>query len=198
MNSLRSGEKKRFPYYKVNYNQMNQEDITTNKQILSEALHYVELGFSVIPVSQDKKPLINWQIYQKEQATKEHVKQWFTQFPNANVGIVTGAISGVVVVDVEAGGKTENLPPTVISQTGGGGWHFFYKHPERIVKNAVRILEKTDIRGDGGFVVMPPSLHKSGKRYEWLVPPDDADFAGLPYWVLEKTASNEKQKIDWR
>ena len=162
------------------------------------ALYYESLGLSVIPVAQDKKPLIDWKKYQSERATKEQITKWFSDFPNANVGVVTGSISGIVVVDVEAGGKTENLPPSVISKTGGGGWHFFYKHPGINVKNSVRVCDKTDIRGDGGFVVMPPSIHKSGKRYEWAMPPDTADFTELPQWVLEKSKTDEGNQTDWK
>jgi len=177
----------------------NMSNITSNdKNCLEHALKYLDFGFSVIPVGNDKKPLIRWEKYQKEKATEEEVEKWFSDSDNYNIGIITGEISGIVVVDVEAGGKTENLPPTVISKTGGGGWHFFYKHPSKPIKNSVRIREKTDIRGDGGYVVAPPSRHKSGNKYEWLVSPEEANFAELPQWVLEGTISNEKQKTDWQ
>jgi hypothetical protein len=175
---------------------MTKNDITISGRILNEALHYAEIGLSVIPVGQDKKPLISWQIHQKKRASKKQVMKWFTQFPYANVAVVTGAISGIVVVDVEAGGKTENLPPTSISKTGGGGWHFFYKHPGKKVANAVRIKELTDIRGDGGYVVMPPSLHESGSCYEWSVALEDTELADAPVWVLEHSTGEGSQK-DW-
>lgn len=168
-----------------------------NNLILEAALHYVELGWSVIPVGRDKKPLIEWKKYQKERATKQQIKEWWAKYPDANVGVVTGAISGFVVVDVEAGGDVKNLPATVISRTGGGGWHYFYQHPNVPVQNGVRVRELTDIRGDGGYVVMPPSLHKSGNCYEWAVSPDMAAFEELPEWVLQKT-SDKNQKTDWK
>jgi hypothetical protein len=169
----------------------------TNKQTLEEALRYVEFGFSVIPIGQDKKPLIKWEAYQKTKASKKQIEQWFAQFPNMNIGIVTGDISGIVVVDVESGGDTKELPPTVISRTGGGGWHYFYKHPGHSVKNAVRIRKLTDIRGDGGYVVAPPSLHRSGNRYEWAVGLDMADFDVLPSWVSDELSKSESEKINW-
>lgn len=165
---------------------------------LEAALDYLNRGFSVIPVGRDKKPLIKWQRYQDERATQDEVKQWFKDFQGANIGIVTGAISGIVVVDIEADGSTSNLPPTVMSKSGGGGWHFYYKHPSHAVKNAVRIADKTDIRGDGGYVVAPPSTHKSGKKYEWSVDFDMADLAELPHWVLEKSKGVEANKVDWQ
>lgn len=186
--------------------------MTNNNPILEAALHYAELGFSVIPLckpidakhciqhgecqSSGKAALIKWAKHQKERASQEQIKEWWNQFPEANVGVVTGAISEIVVVDVEAGGDVKNLPPTVISKTGGGGWHFFYKHPNQPIRNGVRVKELTDIRGDGGYVAMPPSSHKSGNQYEWRVPPDDG-FAELPEWVLQKT-SGQKQKTNWQ
>lgn len=155
--------------------------------ILKEALNYSKQGFSVIPIGKDKKPLVPWKKYQNEKASEDQIQKWFKKSKEVNVGIVTGSISGIVVVDVEKGGGVEDLPPTVISKTGGGGWHYYYKHPGFEVKNSTRIRELTDIRGDGGYVVAPPSLHKSGNNYEWSVSPDIADFAELPAWVSEKT-----------
>ncbi len=169
-----------------------------NKNLIDCALKYQELGFSIIPVKQDKRPLIKWEEFQNRKATKEEIKDWFNKSKAVGVGVVTGAISGIVVVDVEAGGETKDLPPTVMSKTGGGGWHFFYKHPGRLVKNAVRIRDKMDIRGDGGFVVVPPSLHASGKRYEWLVAPEYAGFEELPQWILESGEGKEVSKTDWQ
>ncbi|MFA5993847.1 MAG: bifunctional DNA primase/polymerase [Parcubacteria group bacterium] len=161
--------------------------------ILKEALNYSKQGFSVIPVGEDKKPLIRWKKYQNEKASEKQIKEWFEKFPKANVGIVTGSISGIVVVDVEAGGDIKDLPPTVNSRTGGGGWHYYYKHPGFEVKNSTRIRELTDIRGDGGYIIAPPSLHKSGKNYKWSVSPNKTDFAKLPAWVLEKPTSKKSK-----
>ncbi|MEK9158357.1 MAG: AAA family ATPase, partial [Patescibacteria group bacterium] len=97
-----------------------------------------------------------------------------------NIGVVTGSISGVIVIDVEAGGSTDGLVPTVISKTGGGGWHYYYKHPGHPVPTKTRIKEKVDIRGDGGYAVLPPSIHQSGKEYEWAMPPEMADIVDIP------------------
>lgn len=162
------------------------------------AIKYAKAGYSIIPVGHDKKPIIEWKGYQTKRADEKTIRDWWSKYPSANIGIVTGEISGIVVVDVEAGGSTKDLPTTITSKTGGGGFHFFYKHPGKPVKNAVRIREKTDIRGDGGYIVAPPSLHKSGKRYEWLVSPEDAGFAELPKWVLEKTSETKINLTDWR
>src|SRR5262249_15398402 len=105
----------------------------------------------------------------------------WTQWPEANIGIATGAISGLVVLDVDPRhGGDESLEQwktryghdfltTVTSCTGGGGWHLFYTHPGQSmqIKNKVGLAPGLDIRGDGGYIVAPPSLHASGQRYAW-------------------------------
>ena len=169
--------------------------INKNK-VLETACGYFNLGFSVIPVGVDKKPLIEWKQYQNECATFQQIEKWMEMFPEMNIGIVTGKISNLIVVDIEAGGKTDGLPSTVIAKTGGGGWHYYYKHPGVEVKNATRIRELTDIRGDGGYVVAPPSLHPSGNSYEWLVPFGKIALADLPTWVFAEKQTTVFTK-DW-
>ena len=169
----------------------------SSEDFIKYALLYLKLGFSPIPTGKNKIPTIKWEEFQQRKATAEEIHEWANKFPDSNIGIVTGAISGIVVIDVEAGGDTKNLPPTVVSKTGGGGYHFYYKHPNKPVKNAVRIREKTDIRADGGYVVAPYSIHSSGNSYEWIVSPEDADFAELPQWVLDE-AGESKTKTDWK
>jgi len=63
-----------------------------SKEMLEWALKYAEMGLSVIPVSQDKKPIIPWEPYQKKKASKKEIEDWFTKYPNANIGIVTGKV----------------------------------------------------------------------------------------------------------
>ena len=158
--------------------------------MLQQALEYLKKGKSVIPVGEDKKPLINWKEYQSRLATEEEVKQWWSDFPKANIGIVTGEVSGIAVVDIEKGGDTSGYPITLIAKTGGGGWHYYYKYEEGI-ENKARVLPLTDIRGEGGYVVAPPSKHASGDNYEWLVTEDIADFPKEMFQVKEKTDWNE-------
>lgn len=154
-------------------------------QNLIAALKYHNMGFSVIPVGRDKKPLVAWQQYQTTRASREQIEQWFKN-PDINIGVVTGAASKIVVIDIDTKDKIERpLPQTVTSQTGRGGWHLFCKYPGVAVKTCAGILPHVDIRGDGGYVVMPPSLHENGNRYQWVIPPENAGFADLPQWVLE-------------
>ena len=116
------------------------------------------------------------------------IRRWWTMWPQANVGIATGAGSGLVVLDEDTykGGDQSRLelehaysplPETILSLTGGGGVQYFFSHPGRHVKNGVESLGPgLDIRGDGGYIIAPPSLHASGRRYAWEVIHDPEDI----------------------
>ena len=130
------------------------------------ALRLREQGISVIPVGRDKKPLFSWKEYTERIATKKEIRKWWEKYPDANLAIVTGKISDITVVDIEDGGLIDYLPETLTVKTGGGGYHFYYRYTDKF-KNAVRIKELTDIRNDSGYCIAPPSIHKSGKKYEY-------------------------------
>ena len=141
-------------------------------------------------------------------ATRDPVKirEWWTRWPDANIGIVTGADSGLMVLDVDprSGGnvtlddleaKQGPLPKTIEAQTGGGGRHIFFKHPGGRVKTRANALGPgLDIKGDGGYVVASPSVHITGRRYEWQTAhdPDDVPLAAAPAWLLDALAENDK------
>lgn len=133
------------------------------------------MGLSVIPLRpRGKEPLIKWEEFQRRLASEEEIKTWFQKWPEANIGIVTGAISNVVVVDLdgEEGIKEAErlgLSSTVISLTGNGK-HLWYRHPDGNVPNAVKLYTGIDIRGEGGYIVAPPSVSPNGKRYRFLTP----------------------------
>jgi Bifunctional DNA primase/polymerase, N-terminal len=160
---------------------------------LDAALGYRDLGRSVIPVEVGGKlPAIPWKAYQAERATEARVRHWWSR-ADFNVGIVTGAISNLIVVDVDGrAGGYESLArlgaehgaldaPEVA--TAGGGSHLWFAHPGCPVGNTAGALGPgIDTRGDGGFVICPPSVRPDGAYTwcEWLceVPP-------LPGWLVE-------------
>ena len=133
------------------------------------------------------------------------IRRWWAQFPMANVGIATGQRSGLVVLDVDpAKGGEEGLrdleaqhgplPATVMALTGGGGTHYLFRHPGWLVQNSVGQLGPgLDMRGEGGYIVAPPSLHVSGQCYEWELghSPDDIPLARLPQAIAERLRQNE-------
>ena len=155
--------------------------------------------------SPGKHPRINWDKYKTERPSEADLARWKKQFNGYNWGIVTGAVSGVIVLDVdgEAGAASiagKELPETWAVQTGKG-YHYYFLHPGFPVENGVRILPGLDIRGDGGYVVAPGSMHVSGKRYEWvplLSPEDFPEPAPVPEWLLKilknKQSSGEKKE----
>ena len=165
------------------------------------ALAYLARGWSVIPVEpRGKRPLVPWTEYQLRPATVEELEAWFKRWPNANIGIVTGAVSGLVVLDVdERHGGTASLsqlnkefgpgPKTVEAGTGGGGRHVYFGHPGGRVGNRVGLRPGIDLRGDGGCVVAPPSVHPSGRPYAWLPgrSPNEIEIAPLPSWLLPRS-----------
>jgi len=142
---------------------------------LKWALFYREkMNFSVIPIIPgDKKPLISWQKYQKTHATQEQITKWWTEHPDANIGIVTGLISNLGVIDVDSDEGRQNIEkfipdsfmaPTV--DTPRGGSHLYCRN-EVIVGNKAGVIPGTDFRGEGGYVVAPPSVNSKKKAYQW-------------------------------
>ena len=178
---------------------MNIDEILAETLSLrEEAKKYTKQNVSIIPVGKNKVPLIPWKEFTERIATDTEIDSWFDKFPEAQLGAVTGKISRMTVVDVEAeGGVTtwSKFPQDgPISQTGGGGRHYFFQY-EPGVKNAVRILENVDLRGDGGYVVFPPSSSDKG-RYSWIqqapLPPFPRKFFNIP----DDYAAIHENKID--
>ncbi len=180
------------------------------------ALAYLQRGWSVIPMrKRDKRPAISWQGFQSVRASEQQVRDWYRRWPDANVGIVTGVISGLVVLDVDTrhGGddslkrlELENspLPQTLVVISGGGGRHYYFAHPGGSVRNRVGIAPGIDLRADGGCIVAPPSVHPCGREYQWVkdCAPEQVTLAALPDWlrqILAKTAEHSSHTLDyWR
>ena len=162
--------------------------------VAQAALAYAARGWSVIPVQPHaKRPLVVWREFQERVASADEIRAWYQRWPQANVGIVTGAVSGLVVVDVDPahGGRDSvaalearhgPVPATVESVTGGGGRHLYFRHPGGAVHNRVGVELGIDVRGDGGYVVAPPSVHPSGQHYVWVAgrSPEESALAFPP------------------
>ena len=122
--------------------------------------------------SQCKMPIFSWKQFQTELPTKEQVNYWFTQDPDANIGIITGKVSGIVVFDLDSPAAEEyaeemgGFPDTVKVKTGKG-YHVYMKYPDFDIGNSVNKDLDIDIRADGGYVVAPGSIHGSGEMYDW-------------------------------
>lgn len=168
---------------------------------LDWALHYQSLGLTVIPAGKDKVSLIKWKPYQNRISTVEEIKQWWTQWPDANIAIVTGKNAGIVALDLDKkhnrSSKEFEIPKTACAKSGGGGEHFFLKHPGIYVKSDDAISGLgVDSKGDGGYIILAPSVNESGGKYEWIVPFTSKDeLAEMPDWFKKlTTGDNGKQK----
>lgn len=136
--------------------------------------YYLQDNYSVIPCGPDKKPTIgSWKKYQTEKADETQISYWWNEFPNANIGIVTGKISGITVVDIDCYKENhvtiDMFPETFTVRTGNGGYHLIYQYQEglTISANAYAHLPGVDIRSDGGYIVGAGSITnyvKDGKQ----------------------------------
>jgi hypothetical protein len=184
------------------------------------ALVYVERGWHVFPchsikarggctcgspecTSPGKHPRTERGLYAAT-IDPTRVATWWRRCPNANVGIRTGAVSGLVVIDIDPlhGGLTSferlvdewgQFPLGRVVRTGSRGFHLFFRHPGGEIRNSVnRIGPGIDIRGDGGYVIAPPSIHVTGDRYVWAS--TGPDIPDVPEWMLHRIRAPELQR----
>lgn len=188
-----------------------------DRAIVEDALALAEIGLAVFPVhginanggctcgnracdNPGKHPRIGGGFHEASVNVRT-IRGWFTRWPDSNIGIATGEKSGVVVLDVDGPLALEALDgrpmpetPSVATGRADGGTHYYFAWPGYAVKNLQKAegMKGLDFRGDGGYVVAPPSRHVSGNSYRWLERPDglseDAEglaFAEAPQW-LEK------------
>lgn len=162
--------------------------------VLAMARQLAALGLSVIPIPRPrpgvpvgkpgdgKVPAIVWGPYQRRRATDEELVTWFDGEP-MNLAVVTGAISGVVVIDADDPAAlrwcTRHLTYTPWQTKTTRGYHLWYRYPCVHVGNRARLETRDgrlaiDVRGDGGYVIAPGSVHASGGEYcqtgNWCVP----------------------------
>lgn len=171
-------------------------DRSAENPLLVGALGYAKRNWPVLPCAErDKRPIT---AHGHKDATTDRGKliaHWKAR-PNANVAIATGSQSGLLVLDVDPrnGGDESlrslerqhgELPPTLVVETGGGGVHYYFAVPRERVASFV-LAEGLDVKGDGGYVVAPPSIHPSGGRYKWRTPPAQTTLAPAPEWLLRR------------
>jgi hypothetical protein len=187
---------------------------------LEAALSYAEKGWRVFPLHHilpsgacscgtkcndpGKHPRVAW----KDAATtdSDEIHYWWDVWPDANIGIATGKLSGLWVLDldnkqsVDIGdglliglgthslraleNQYDDLPETLVQVTGSGGNHFFFTYPSTgEYRNRTGLVPGVDVRAEGGYVVGPPSNHVSGNTYQWVDP--DENLADVPEWLRE-------------
>lgn len=180
------------------------------KSMKEWALYYAELGLAVFPLAyRNKVPAIEGGC-KAATTEKSKIERWWNQNPRYNIGIATGNKSnGLVVIDLDVDknkgidgyevlrdwqNKHGELPETWQSITGRGGYHYFYK--DTIThSNKVGLYEGVDIRGEGGYIVAPPSVHPNGNTYEWEQEPKEYEIAQVDD-IVNDFFKGEKQRID--
>jgi len=146
----------------------------SNSITLEAALGYVDRGWAILPLVPGGKepfaPLLpvvrgkkTWKALAQRPATEKDVRDWFSRYPDINIGIITGQPSGIVVIDFDTV-EPKGVPITAMARTGRG-LHVYLqtKEPYRSCK-----FDGGDIKAQGGYVVAPPSIHPNGSRYEWV------------------------------
>lgn len=143
---------------------------------LAAAKKYISESISILPwhyVDGQKRPALRWKELQERRWTVEEAEDWWSHSPNHNVGAITGSISDLIIVDADDDSAItwveNNLPETSWVVITGRGMQYGYRHPGEQIRNRAKINGMNlDIRGDGGYVAMPPSQHKTGSVYAWV------------------------------
>lgn len=182
--------------------------------LLDSALGYAHRGWRVFPLhgivngvctcgrsdcgSAGKHPLVRRGLYEAT-TDPDKLRSWWRRWRSANIGIATGAESGIVVIDIDLPAALPSLGPllehgltrTLTGLTGGGGIHLVFGTSDSELGNSAgRLpgiegeLPGMDLRGNGGYIVAPPSVHISGRTYEWLYP--NARLAVAPEWLKQQ------------
>uniref|UniRef100_A0A6M3L2B7 Putative bifunctional DNA primase/polymerase n=1 Tax=viral metagenome TaxID=1070528 RepID=A0A6M3L2B7_9ZZZZ len=132
--------------------------------MLNYALEYYLKGYSIIPIKPDKHPYIKeWLPYQKTTPDKEQITKWWTRWPSANIAVVCGKLSGVMVIDIDTQEAKESidefLPDSLdipTTRTPNNGWHLYFRFKEGL-SNKSGALPGVDIRTQGGYIISAPS-----------------------------------------
>jgi len=175
--------------------------------IQKTAIEYLKRGISVIPLhgpdephdepedKRGKRPALNtWKQYQTQQPKEAEINKWFGNGRKSNLGVVTGSVSGITIVDFDSAeavklAKERNFPTTPLVKTGKG-YHAYcrYRDGHRNFQKRAD-LPGIDLRGEGGYAVAPPSVHATGKQYGWVSGRglDDVELAEVPEWIIAQS-----------
>ncbi len=170
--------------------------------LVRAALAYAHRGMPVFPCEPlGKRPLTRDGFWDAS-SEASIVGRWWARWPRANIGVPTGERSGLLVLDVDprdgGPGSLEELeeafdplPPTTRARTGGGGEHVFFRYPGGGVRNSASwVGPGLDVRGEGGYVVVPPS--RTGETYRWT---ERSPLAEAPAWLLARMRGTTRTSL---
>lgn len=161
-------------------------------ELAAAAVEYAGAGWPVFPLD-GKEPIRGSHGFKDGTLDPDTIRRWWERFPKANIGTGIPPTLAVVDVDAKAGGMdtlrrledTDGVPDTLTVLTGGGGLHLYFLHPTGDLRQTAGALgEEIDTRIPGkGYTVLPPSVHPSGRLYEWFDP--ETDPAPMPRWMVD-------------
>jgi len=162
--------------------------------LLEAALAFAAQGLAVFPCEpRGKEPVTRRGFY--DATTNPATIRRFWRVTDRNIGIPTGAVSGLWVLDIDPGGEEHirrleadhgALPPTRAAITGRGGRHLWFRYVGPIQSSTGRVAPNVDVRGDGGYAVVPSSVHENGRAYQWATDPK-LELAIAPDWLVTLT-----------
>lgn len=143
----------------------------SKNSLFEAALAYAEQGLYIFPVRPNRKEPLIAGGFKNASNQITQIKEWWSKWPDANIGLVTGKINNLFVVDVD-GVYPEDFPvldyhPKVKTSKG---YHVYFEHPmDREIKSRTRINgSEVDIRGENAYIIVPPSIHPTGVKYEFM------------------------------
>lgn len=180
----------------------------SKKEHLDFALQFAARGWPVFPLApKEKKPMEGSRGFLDASTNERILNRSWDNTPDANIGLATGKTAGFWILDIdgEKGSKsltqieTEigSLPETLESKTGNGGRHLFFKWPAaREIRNKQDLRPGIDVRGEGGYIVAPPSIHPNGQAYEWPYG-DQTPIIDAPPALLDIISPPKKNVAPW-
>lgn len=149
------------------------------------ALHYAALGYQVVPLwPKGKMPLQNLR-HREPTSDPEQIAKWWELCPSANIGLPTdNRYNALIVLDLDVGAGFDgsqtllrlcgelglSLPDTAVARSGSGGYHVYYRNPDKLpVPSAKDLFCGIDVRAEGAHIVAPPSVHSNGESYRWIL-----------------------------
>ena len=183
---------------------------------LNAAIEYAtKYGWAVFPIRAETKRPLTPHGCKDAKKNVSAIKAWWKRWPDASIGIATGSASNLIVIDEdqdEEKGKDGyssmrlweadhgDLPDTVRAITGRGGYHLYFHYTGTDFGNRANVLDGVDVRGEGGYVVAPPSVHPNGTEYAWEQGPDEYDIAEVDSVVMQflHTGTNKSDKADFQ
>jgi hypothetical protein len=152
------------------------------------ALRYAERGWPIFPCKPGQKAPASRHGVKDATLDTERIANWWNRHPESNIGLATGAPSGLWIVDIDGDEGLDafcelghGVPGTLTAHTPSGGYHLAFHDPGGLGNTASKIAPKVDTRGTGGYIVVSPSVHPNGGWYRWGAKQDPE---AVPGWLM--------------